>query len=123
MNLRDIISPARLGVVFVVALLANGAAVAVDIPADSLKLAPGVAKAAAYETPATTYIVANSTNVYSGPSLVDTKVTGKLNRGDHVDVLAKVKGWEWASRMHIRYREGTTPEEAEVGGGTERTGR
>jgi hypothetical protein len=28
------------------------------------------------ETPATTYIVANSTNVYS--SLVDTKVTGQL---------------------------------------------
>jgi uncharacterized protein YgiM (DUF1202 family) len=96
MNIRDIMSPARLCVVFVVALLANGAAAAADIPADSLKLAPGVAKAAGYETPATTYIVANSTNVYSGPSLVETKVTGQLNHGDHVDVLAKVKGWEWA---------------------------
>jgi uncharacterized protein YgiM (DUF1202 family) len=95
MNIRDIMSPARLCVVFVVALLANGAAAAADIPADSLKLAPGVAKAAGYETPATTYIVANSTNVYSGPSLVDTKVTGQLKHGDHVDVLAKVKGWDW----------------------------
>jgi uncharacterized protein YgiM (DUF1202 family) len=95
MNIRDIMSPARLGVVFVIAL-ANGAAVAADIPADSLKLAPGVAKAEGYETPATTYIVANSTNIYSGPSLVDTKVTGQLKHGDHVDVLAKVKGWEWA---------------------------
>jgi hypothetical protein len=82
MNIRDIMSPARLCVVFVVALLANGAAAAADIPADSLKLAPGVAKAAGYETPATTYMVANSTNVYSGPSLVDTKVTGQLNHGD-----------------------------------------
>ena len=82
--------------VFVTALLPNATAFAADITADSLKLAPGVAKAAGYETPATTYIVANSTNVYSGPSLVDTKVTGQLKRGDHVEVLAKVKGWEWA---------------------------
>jgi len=81
--------------VFVTALLTNAIAFAADISADSLKLAPGVAKAAGYETPATTYIVANSTNVYSGPSLVDTEVTGQLKRGDHADVLAKVKGWEW----------------------------
>jgi hypothetical protein len=96
MNIRDIGSPARFGAVFVTALLVNAAAFAADISADSLKLAPGVAKAAGYEAPATTYIVANSTNVYSGPSLVDTKVTGELKRGDRVDVLAKVKGWEWA---------------------------
>jgi hypothetical protein len=94
-NIRSIISPARLGAVLVAALLANATAVAADISADGLKLAPAVAKAAGYETPATTYIVANSTNVYSAPSLVDTKVTGQLKRGDHVDVLAKVKGWEW----------------------------
>jgi uncharacterized protein YgiM (DUF1202 family) len=76
--------------------LFNTAAVAADVSADSLKLASGVVKAAeGYETPETTYIVANSTNVYSGPSLVDTKVTGELKRGEHVDVLAKVKGWEW----------------------------
>jgi uncharacterized protein YgiM (DUF1202 family) len=96
MNIRDIVSPARFGAVLVTAVLVNAAAFAADISADSLKLAPGVAKAAGYEAPATTYIVANSTNVYSGPSLVDTKVTGQLKRGDHVDVLAKVKGWEWA---------------------------
>jgi uncharacterized protein YgiM (DUF1202 family) len=57
---------------------------------------PGVAKAAGYEAPATTYIVANSTNIYSGHTFVDTKVTGELKRGDRVEVLAKVKGWEWA---------------------------
>jgi uncharacterized protein YgiM (DUF1202 family) len=71
------------------------AAVAADVSADSLKLAPGVVKAEGYETPATTYIVANGTNVYSGHSFYDTKVTGELKRGDYVDVLAKVKGWEW----------------------------
>jgi uncharacterized protein YgiM (DUF1202 family) len=71
------------------------AAVAADVSPDSLKLAPGVAKAEGYETPSTTYIVANGSNVYSGHSFYDTKVTGELKRGDHVDVLAKVKGWEW----------------------------
>ena len=71
------------------------AALAADVSADSLKLAPGVAKAAGYEAPATTYIVANSTNIYSGHTFVDTKVTGELKRGDRVDVLAKVKGWDW----------------------------
>jgi uncharacterized protein YgiM (DUF1202 family) len=40
--------------------------------------------------------VANSTNVYSDHSLVDPKVTGELKRGERVEVLAKVKGWEWA---------------------------
>jgi uncharacterized protein YgiM (DUF1202 family) len=94
-SIGDFISPARLGVFFAIALLANGAAIAADVPTDTLRLAPGVSKAAGYETPATTYIVANSTNIYSGPSLVDTKVTGQLKRGDHVDVLAKVKGWDW----------------------------
>ena len=71
-------------------------ALAGDLSADNVKLAPGLVKAAGYEEPATTYIVANSTNIYSGPSLVDTKITGELKRGDHVDVLAKVKGWDWA---------------------------
>jgi uncharacterized protein YgiM (DUF1202 family) len=93
MNIRDIVALARFGAVFVTALSANAGASAVDISADSPKLAPGVAQAAGYEAPATAYIVANSTNVYSGPSLV--KVTGELKRGDRVDVLAKVKGWEW----------------------------
>jgi hypothetical protein len=78
----------------VIAALAAGAAAptafAADISADSLKLAPGVVKAAGYEASATTYIVANSTNIYSDHALVDTKVTGELKRGDRVEVLAKV---------------------------------
>jgi uncharacterized protein YgiM (DUF1202 family) len=90
----------RIGLCTAVALTAAltlAAAVrAADIVPDSLKLAPGVAKAAGYEAPATTYIVANSTNIYSGHTFVDTKVTGEFKRGDRVEVLAKVKGWEWA---------------------------
>ena len=62
---------------------------------DSLKLATGVAKAPGYETPPTTYIVANGTNIYSDHALYETKVMGELKRGDRVEVLAKVKGWEW----------------------------
>jgi uncharacterized protein YgiM (DUF1202 family) len=78
------------------ALSLAAAARAADIAPDSLKLAAGVAKAEGYESPATTYIVANSTNIYSGHTFVDTKVTGELKRGDRVEVLAKVKGWDWA---------------------------
>jgi uncharacterized protein YgiM (DUF1202 family) len=99
MNKHDFAYRACLGAVigtFAAVALSNNTAVAADVSPDSLKLAPGVVKAAeGYETPATTYIVANSTNVYSGHTFYDTKVTGELKRGDHVDVLAKVKGWEW----------------------------
>jgi hypothetical protein len=34
-------------------------------------------------------------DVYSDHSFYGTQVTGELKRGDHVDVLAKVKGWDW----------------------------
>jgi len=71
------------------------AAFAADISADTLKFGPGVVKAPGYETPATTYIVANPTSVYSDHSFYGTNVTGEFKRGEHVDVLAKVKGWDW----------------------------
>jgi hypothetical protein len=90
----------RIGLCTAVALTAAlalvAAARAADIAPEGLKLAPGIAKAVGYEAPATIYIVANSTNIYSGHTFVDTKVTGELKRGDRVEVLAKVKGWEWA---------------------------
>lgn len=70
-------------------------AFAADIPADSIKLAPGVTKQPGYETPPTSYIVANPTKIYSDHSFYDTKVTGELKRGEHVDGLAKVKGYDW----------------------------
>ena len=71
-------------------------AFAADVPSDSLKLAPGVLKAAeGYETPPTTYIVANPTSVFSDHYFYNTKAMGELKRGDRVDALAKVKGWDW----------------------------
>ena len=71
-------------------------ALAADIPADKLKLAPDVVQQSAYETPATgEYVVANGTDIYSDHSFYDTKVMGNLKRGEHVQALAKVKGWDW----------------------------
>jgi hypothetical protein len=95
MNVRDVLSRAGLGAATIAVILGSAAALAEDISPDSLKFASGVAKAPAYETSATNYIVANSTNVYSDRWFYDTKVMGELKRGDRVDVLAKVKGWEW----------------------------
>ena len=78
-----------------VAVLNIAAAFAADISADSLKLAAGVVKAPGYETPDAQYIVANPTSIYSDHSFFGTKVTGELKRGDRVEALAKVKGWDW----------------------------
>jgi uncharacterized protein YgiM (DUF1202 family) len=96
MNMRAIVSSAYLGAVVAALVLTNAAAFAADISADSLKLAPGVVKAEGYEAPATTYIVANGTNVFSDHSFFSTPVAGELKPGERVDVLAKVKGWDWA---------------------------
>jgi hypothetical protein len=70
-------------------------ALAADLATDSLKFAPDVVKAPGYETTSTNYIVANPTSIYSDHSFYGTKVTGELKRGEHVDALAKVKGYDW----------------------------
>ena len=101
MRLRDV--PNRLRSASVVASAALTvaaftavAAMAADVAASSLKLAPGVVSAKeGYETPATTYVVANPTSTFSDHFYFDTKVTGELKRGDKVDALAKVKGYDW----------------------------
>ena len=73
-----------------------GAAFAADIPAASLKFGQGVEKTKqGYETPAAMYIVANPTNVFSNHFYYGGKVTGELKRGERVEALAKVKGYEW----------------------------
>jgi hypothetical protein len=96
MPMRDVFYRAQFGAVAVIVASLNiAAAFATEVSSDSLKLAPGVVKAPGYETPATSYVVANATSIYSDHSFYDTKVTGELKRGDHIDVLAKVKGWEW----------------------------
>ncbi len=83
-------------VVFAGSLLCAAGAFAADLPADNLKLAPGVVKAMeGYETPPAMYIVANPTDVFNDHYFYNTKVTGSLKRGDKVDALAKVKGWDW----------------------------
>jgi len=101
MNLRDIRHWLRFGAVTIVsaaataALLNIAAAFAADISADTLKLAAGVTKAPGYESVDTQYVVANPTSIYSDHSFYGTKVTGELKRGERVDALAKVKGWDW----------------------------
>jgi len=79
----------------IVAPFALTVALAADVPTDSLKFAPDVVKAPGYETVPANYVVANATSVYSDHSFYGTKVTGELKRGEHVDALAKVKGWDW----------------------------
>jgi hypothetical protein len=73
-----------------------GAAFAADIPAASLKFGAGVEKTKqGFETPAAMYVVANPTNLFSNHFYYGGKVTGELKRGDRVEALAKVKGYEW----------------------------
>ena len=101
MKLRDIVYWLRFGAVTIISAAATvvflnvAAAFAADVSPDSLKFAPGVVKAPAYETPATSYIVANPTSVYSDHSFFETKTTGELKRGEKVEALAKVKDWDW----------------------------
>ena len=80
----------------VIGMFLAGQVFAADISADTLKLAPGVMKAPeGFETPPATYVVANPTSVFSNHFIYDTKVTGELKRGEKVETLAKVKGYEW----------------------------
>jgi len=102
MKLRDLFYWVRFAAVtavsatITVAALTAVSAKAADLSADSLKLAPGVTKAMeGFETPATTYIVANPTSIFSDHSYFGTKVTGELKRGEQVEALAKVKGYDW----------------------------
>jgi hypothetical protein len=102
MNSRDPLYWVRFATVTVaaaamtVAALTAVSARAADLSTDSLKLAPGVTKAAeGFETPPTTYIVANPTSIFSDHFFFGTKVMGELKRGEHVDALAKVKGYDW----------------------------
>lgn len=81
---------------FASAVSLAGAASAADISNESVKVAPGVVKAMeGYETPPNSYVDANPTDIYNDHYFYNTKVTGALKRGEKVDVLAKVKGWDW----------------------------
>ena len=43
----------------------------------------------------TEYMVAIPTNVYNNHFVYDTEVTGQLERGETVEALGKVPGYEW----------------------------
>ena len=80
----------------VCAAVGFGAALAADIPAAQLKFGQGVNKTKqGYENPPATYIVANPTNVFSDHFYYGSRVTGELKRGERIEALAKVKGYEW----------------------------
>jgi hypothetical protein len=84
------------GAMAVSAAVGVGAALAADIPVAQLKFGPGVEKTKqGYETPPAMYIVANPTNVFSNHFYYGSKTTGELKRGERVEALAKVKGYEW----------------------------
>jgi hypothetical protein len=70
-------------------------ALAADLSAESLRFAPGVVKAAGYETIDTKYVVANGTSIYSDHGFYSVPLGSELKRGDRIDALAKVKGWDW----------------------------
>lgn len=79
----------------VAALVSILPALTADLPGDSLRLAAGVVKAAGYETIDTKYVVANGTSIYSDHAFHSMPLGSELKRGDRIDVLAKVKGWDW----------------------------
>jgi predicted small lipoprotein YifL len=43
----------------------------------------------------TEYIVANPTNVFNNHFVYDTEVVGEVERGETVEVIGKVPGYEW----------------------------
>ena len=102
MKLRDVfywvrfVAVATTSAIITIFALTVVEAKAADLSADNLKLGPSVVKAAeGFETPATSYIVANPTGIFSDHSFFGTKVTGELKRGERVEALAKVKGYDW----------------------------
>lgn len=75
------------------ALVFSTAVMAADM---NVKMANGVKPAPEGYVPVTTqYIVANPVRIRSTHFMYGGKVLGELKRGDKVDALAKVKGYQW----------------------------
>jgi hypothetical protein len=84
-------------IVLALVLLVGGvsdAFAATPLRAEDIKLADGVSRMSAYEPPTTKYVVANSTDILSDVKL-SSKVTGHLERGQEVSVLAVPRDWDW----------------------------
>jgi hypothetical protein len=74
-------------------LMLAGPALAAEM---MVKLATNVTAAPeGYEPVATQYIVANPVRIRSTHFMYGGNVLGELKRGERVEALAKVKGYEW----------------------------
>jgi hypothetical protein len=92
----------RIAGAFAVAALLVGAAACsqdtapADMPADAEAAgAAELVQLELYEAVTTEYIVANPTNVFNNHFVYDTEVVGEVDRGETVEVLGKVPGYEW----------------------------
>jgi hypothetical protein len=73
----------------------SGAVAATELRPADVKLGEGVRWMSDFEAPpATQFVVANSTDIYSDVTL-SSKVTGRLERGEPVSVVAKPERWDW----------------------------
>ena len=84
----------KLSLLVVCVLGGISTAEATDIKSEGLRLADGVTRMSAYETPKAKYVVANSTPIFADVRWA-SKVTGHLERGEQVSVLAVPKQWDW----------------------------
>ncbi len=79
-----------------VGLFAVGHVYAADVSADSLKLAKDVTPAPAYETgESAKFKAANTADVLSGWQVYTSKPVAGVKAGEPVEVLAKVKNYDW----------------------------
>ncbi len=89
------------GAFAVATLLVGAAACSQDTPPADTPAAAEPAGAAGFvqaenlEDVMTQYIVANSTNVFNNHFVYDTEVVGEVDRGETVEVVGKVPGYEW----------------------------
>ncbi len=89
------------GAFAVAALMLGAAACSQDAPPADAPDAGGAAATAELvqvenlEAVTTEYIVANPTNVFNNHFVYDTEVVGEVDRGETVEVLGKVPGYEW----------------------------
>jgi hypothetical protein len=95
MDTRRSLKGALLATLVGASMLGAAGSAAAAAAAAEPKLAAGVTHVANLEVPPAQYIVANPTSVYSNHFIYGTTVTGQLARGQQVEALGKVPGYEW----------------------------
>ena len=83
------------GAFAVAALMLGVAACSQDAPPADAPAAAEIVQLDSYDAVTTEYIVANPTNVFNNHFVYDTEVVGEVGRGETVEVLGKVPGYEW----------------------------